>query len=394
MNTDDLLQRYAAGERDFSGAKLGKKNLSKAHLLNINLRAAYLSGTILTEANLAHTDLDNADLLGANLQSAFLFRANLLNANLSRTNLSYASLCNATLNGANLSGANLSYADLRNASLIEANLNKAILYGADLSRANLAYAKLNGANLSNVELSDVNLAGIDLKDTKLNGLKLNGIILYQTENYIAFNDKKITWASPLQSLQHDFIQRIRSGYLLHCQIEGQHSELTVISDKRLKQLRDFCWIMADKYKRNFSVRKLFENNMKGKLGEEVIKIRLAKLVTEVDYERRMGGDGKVDFRLTADPSIGIQVKTRYGQLEQVKWEISLEEIKENTVVVCILNQEEFDDMKSEYKFVIAGFLPTNMIQISHGKTYVWIDELLYGGALKGYLQSVFKETKA
>lgn len=145
--------------------------------------------------------------------------------------------------------------------------------------------------------------------------------------------------------------------------------------------------MAEKYKRS-PVRRVFENNMKGKLGEEILKIRLADFVTEVDYEKRLGKDGKVDFRLTSNPSIGIQVKTRYGKIDQVQWEISLEEVKENAVIVCIISQEEFDDRKAEYQLILAGFLPTNMIKVSNGKASVGINQLLYGGALRSYLQSL------
>ena len=68
------------------------------------------------------------------------------------------------------------------------------------------------------------------------------------------------WTTPLRSQQVDFIQRLKSGLLLHCQIAGQHSELTVISGERLRQLRDFCWEMAEKYKRMSPVRDVFINN--------------------------------------------------------------------------------------------------------------------------------------
>lgn len=50
----------------------------------------------------------------------------------------------------------------------------------------------------------------------------------------------------LELLQYDFIQRIKYNDLLYCDEEGQHSELTVLSGERLKQLRDFCWEMAEK----------------------------------------------------------------------------------------------------------------------------------------------------
>jgi single-stranded-DNA-specific exonuclease RecJ len=196
------------------------------------------------------------------------------------------------------------------------------------------------------------------------------------------------WTTPLRSQQADFIQRLKSGCVLHCETEGQHSELTVISGESLKQLRDFCWQMADKYKRMSSVRDVFINNMKGKLAEEVVKARLAGLVTEVDYEKRLSGDGKVDFRLTSDPSIGIQVKARHGSIDSVQWWIDQEEITKNTLLVCILIQEEVHEAQTEYNLITAGFLPTNIINVSHGKASVGVEQLLYSGGLRSYLESV------
>lgn len=92
------------------------------------------------------------------------------------------------------------------------------------------------------------------------------------------------WTTPLVAQQVDFIQRLKSFHLLHCDIEGQHSELTTISGERLKLLRDFCWDMVKKYK-PYDPKNYFIINMKGKLGEEVVKARLADFVTEVDYEK-------------------------------------------------------------------------------------------------------------
>ncbi|BAY01257.1 TPR repeat-containing protein [Anabaena cylindrica PCC 7122] len=128
--------------------------------------------------------------------------------------------------------------------------------------------------------------------------------------------------------------------------------------------------------------------MKGKLGEEVVKIRLGDFVTEIDYEKRIGGDEKIDFTLTSDPSVGIQVKTRYGYFDKVQWTIDREEIEKNAVLVCILCQEEFSETEKEYGLIIAGFLPTNMIKSIGDKTLVGIDELLYPGGLHGYLENL------
>lgn len=192
--------------------------------------------------------------------------------------------------------------------------------------------------------------------------------------------------TPLRSQQTDFIQRLKSSCLLHCETQGQHSELTVISGERLKQLRDFCWRMAEKYKRTSPVRDVFINNLRGKLGEEVVKARLSNFVTEVDYEQRLGGDGKVDFTLTSDPSFGIQVKACHGGISTIQWSISQEEVEKNAALICILIQEEVYEAQTEYNLVTAGFLPTNMIEVTNAKASFKIDELLYSGGLRSYME--------
>ena len=202
------------------------------------------------------------------------------------------------------------------------------------------------------------------------------------------------WITLLRSLQADFINRLRSSFLLHCEIESQHSELTIISGARLKTLREFCWLMAEKYKRTSPVRDVFINNLKGKLGEEVVKERLGDLITEVDYEKRFGGDGHVDFTLTSDPTIGIEVKSRHGTIDQVRWSVSSQEVAKNAVVVCILIQEEVNEAQPKYHLFLAGFLPTQMIKLRTGRISFGIHQLLYGGGLCCYLEQLQKSTNS
>jgi uncharacterized protein YjbI with pentapeptide repeats len=63
MEADDLLRRYAAGERDFTEADLSWEDLSGANLSQIILGNANLN-----ETNLSKTNLSNADLMGADLR--------------------------------------------------------------------------------------------------------------------------------------------------------------------------------------------------------------------------------------------------------------------------------------------------------------------------------------
>ncbi|AFZ24927.1 hypothetical protein Cylst_2730 [Cylindrospermum stagnale PCC 7417] len=202
------------------------------------------------------------------------------------------------------------------------------------------------------------------------------------------------WIYLLRAQQADFIERLKSGCLFHCTTEGQHSELTVISgDKKLNQLQSFCRSMEQKYQEN-DPKCLFINNMKGKLGEEVVKTRLGNLVSEVDYKIKIGGDGKIDFTLMADPSVGIQVKTRYSNISNINtvaWTIKQEEIRKNAVLVCILTQEKVIEDQTQYHLIQAGFLPTEMI--TNDQVLVKMDELLYCGGLQSYLNNISSTDK-
>ena len=153
------LERALAGDKNLSGARLMRADLSGLDLSKANLRGADLTGADLSEANLreaklARADLYKANLRGADLSEASLYEANLREAYLSGANLHWADLFEANLSGASLSGANLRRATLYAADLYEAHLNNANLRGANLTKANLFNANLTGVNLADVDLSE------------------------------------------------------------------------------------------------------------------------------------------------------------------------------------------------------------------------------------------------
>ena len=127
LGVEELLRRYAVGDRYFINANLRCAQLSNICLENIDLsyaklNLANLSGTNLSQANLVAAEMPAANLSGSNLSRSRLVRANLAGANLADANLrgadlSYAYLSNANLNGADLRGANLGRVDLRKTSL-------------------------------------------------------------------------------------------------------------------------------------------------------------------------------------------------------------------------------------------------------------------------------------
>ena len=147
LSTDELLRRYAAGERNFA---------------NANLRCAVLVEQNLSQCNLSYGQFNWANLRGANLSGVDLTSADLSDASLNEANLSLTSLHKSLLTRANLSQANL-----RGANLFKAFLNDACLHKADLTGANLSFADLRGASFDEANLTGVNLTGAKLTQGQL-----------------------------------------------------------------------------------------------------------------------------------------------------------------------------------------------------------------------------------
>lgn len=100
MTVEELLERYAAGERDFSGVDLSDVNLSGADLLHINLSGANLSRANLVGARLYGADIRQCNLSGADLRNADLRVSRLDEVNFQDTNLQGANWRNAERCGA------------------------------------------------------------------------------------------------------------------------------------------------------------------------------------------------------------------------------------------------------------------------------------------------------
>lgn len=141
MTAVELLERYAAGERDFSGISLRGANLIRANLQRINLSNAKLGRTLLIAANLSDSNLEGINLEGADL---------------TRANLNRASLTNAVVNGDAI-GTFFEQANLSNARMFRATLDGATFFQANLHRANLACTSLIGTRFLHANLRDADL---------------------------------------------------------------------------------------------------------------------------------------------------------------------------------------------------------------------------------------------
>ena len=110
---EEILKRYADGEREFLYVDLSGGDLSSVDFGERSLRGVIYNKKI----KFSNANLSNANLSSANLRNAFMQFVNLNNANLNNANLERTLLKGANLKGVNLCSTNLAGADLTNADL-------------------------------------------------------------------------------------------------------------------------------------------------------------------------------------------------------------------------------------------------------------------------------------
>ncbi|MEH2000882.1 pentapeptide repeat-containing protein [Nostoc sp.] len=119
ITAEELLERYADGERNFAGIKLAHYGLygfrrskhSGLDLDGVVLRDINLRGADLLNVYLIGADLTGADLGGICLESCYLVGAIIRDANLRAACLDWSAFDNADLRGSNLDHMNASCAN-------------------------------------------------------------------------------------------------------------------------------------------------------------------------------------------------------------------------------------------------------------------------------------------
>lgn len=205
------------------------------------------------------------------------------------------------------------------------------------------------------------------------------------------------WMTPLKSLQEDFIRRLheKSAVLHRLKnpvLVGYFSELTLLTEYEIEQIREFCWNQVEKLRDDYSkpIREHFRDRFLFQLGKKAVAKYLDDLLVPIPLDEKFGGVSQVAFRLKSDRSIGIQVKVIRGAIADLKWWFSAEEINKNAVIICMWLAEAIAaDSESEYPLILAGFLPTYLLDVVF-KTEVEIEleDLLYAGGLHCYLESL------
>jgi len=142
QSADELLARYARGERylfaaECEGADLSCCNLSGAHLGTADFRGARLDGADISQSFLGHARFFGASLQGARLREV-------------RTMETYFN--GADLRGADFRDAELVKTEFIEACLIQTNFRNAMIVGSDFGEAWFAFTDLTAVDLSSSNL--------------------------------------------------------------------------------------------------------------------------------------------------------------------------------------------------------------------------------------------------
>lgn len=111
VSSDEILRRYAAGERDFSGLEI-EDPVGAAPLQGASLDGADFSGTFLV-VDLQRAGLRQARFVGANVKTWFFAGADLRGADFTDAALDATIFFGAQLEGARFEGAHIQGAVLR-----------------------------------------------------------------------------------------------------------------------------------------------------------------------------------------------------------------------------------------------------------------------------------------
>lgn len=178
MISEELLSRYADGERNFEGVDLRRVDLCKANLSGINLRNSYIEESGLINIDLSSANLEGIDLRDVVLENANLSAVNMIDANLSEVNLICANLTDANFSGAGLSNVRLLYANLSKVIFRNTNMNEVDFDGSNLVNADFRDAK--DAYIDDIYIFDPYLRYAAVKPANLNLIERAGAIFCRT----------------------------------------------------------------------------------------------------------------------------------------------------------------------------------------------------------------------
>jgi WD40 repeat protein len=200
----------------------------------------------------------------------------------------------------------------------------------------------------------------------------------------------------LRDQQADFIKRLNSNAaVLHqmkdYQLTGYHSELMVISGTLLNRLQKFSTRqkaekLPESYQRYID-KDEFKQKLKNSFSKLIVKQYLDPWIKIIDKNHDLSPQYGGNFILNNSENLLIIVQGNLGDRKTVSWSLRPNDIDRNGVVVFVLIEEDFERENYQYNLILAGFLPTEMLDRTQPILRLTLQDLLYSGGLKSYLTS-------
>jgi WD40 repeat protein len=239
----------------------------------------------------------------------------------------------------------------------------------------------------------------------------------------------MNWISLLKAQQADFLQRVKktkiSGLsLLESQVNSYYSEIIGFFGEPLTKIWECSRTQAEILAKTpppvppdypehpeciIPFSKHFQQQVEDYLVRElivdrVIKERWGRLLKKspqgtlenllLDDEGNLLNQSKFHYLLTNDPSISVQIHVTDGESlngikkDKIRWSINQADIRDHQLLIFIcLFYPVNGKLRYEKLSVIAGFLPTNLLEFPEPKINLTPSCLLYAGGLSWYLSS-------
>ena len=170
ITLEELLQRYAAGERDFRKIHLvfDEYERDESGEARFDESGNVIRHPGIEEGCLRGTNLSGVDFRGSNLKDIRMYSEGLIlcHANLSKLDLSVFLFRGSNLSGANLSGALLFRVDFADTNLSGAKLDRVIATEARFFYANLTSASFIKASLTETRFNGANLTTANFRNAR------------------------------------------------------------------------------------------------------------------------------------------------------------------------------------------------------------------------------------
>jgi WD40 repeat protein len=247
---------------------------------------------------------------------------------------------------------------------------------------------------------------------------------------------QMDWISLLKAQQTDFLQRVKKPKthdlsLLESQVKGCHTEIMAFWGEPLAKLLELSRQQAEVLAKNppptppeypeppdwtIPFPKYFQQQaqdylLREQIVDRIITERLGKLVKKIpqdplqnmtlDDEGNLSGESKFPYVLKENPQLSIQVYVADGESfngikkDKIKWSVTPEDLRNHQVLIFLcLFYPYTGKLGYEKQSIITGFLPTNLIELTDPKIYITPSNLLYGGGLSWYLESLIGKKDA